>query len=40
MLETTAKVFERREHREFNDAEQSILKEVFKLTKAYRELYI
>jgi len=40
MLETTAKVFERRDHREFNEDEQNILKEVFKLTQAYREIYI
>jgi len=40
MLETTAKVFDRREHRDFDDNEQSILKEVFKLTKTYRERYI
>lgn len=36
MLETTAKVFARREHRSFDEHEQGILKEVFELTKEYR----
>ena len=36
-LETTAKVFARREHRNFDENEQAILKEVFELTKEYRE---
>jgi UDP-N-acetylglucosamine diphosphorylase/glucosamine-1-phosphate N-acetyltransferase len=35
-LETTAKVFARREHRTFDENEQAILKEVFELTKEYR----
>jgi len=35
-METTAKVFERRDHREFNANEQGILKEVFELTRKYR----
>jgi len=33
MLETTAKVFARRNHREFDDNEQNILKKVFELTR-------
>jgi UDP-N-acetylglucosamine diphosphorylase/glucosamine-1-phosphate N-acetyltransferase len=33
MLETTAKVFARREHRTFDENEQAILKEVFELTR-------
>jgi len=36
-METTAKVFERRDHRKFNADEQSILKEVFELTRTYRK---
>jgi UDP-N-acetylglucosamine diphosphorylase/glucosamine-1-phosphate N-acetyltransferase len=36
MLETTAKVFARRDHRDFDEHEQNILKEVFELTKEYR----
>ena len=32
-METTAKVFERREHRKFDEHEQEILKEVYKLTR-------
>jgi UDP-N-acetylglucosamine diphosphorylase/glucosamine-1-phosphate N-acetyltransferase len=35
-LETTAKVFARREHRQFDENEQAILKEVFELTAEYR----
>ena len=35
-METTAKVFERRDHRKFDANEQGILKEVFELTKKYR----
>jgi len=35
-LETTAKVFARREHREFNAAEEYILRTIFELTKEYR----
>ncbi|HEK19912.1 putative sugar nucleotidyl transferase [Mucilaginibacter sp.] len=38
MLETTERVFARRQHRPFNDAEKQILTEVFKLTKEQREL--
>jgi UDP-N-acetylglucosamine diphosphorylase/glucosamine-1-phosphate N-acetyltransferase len=37
MLETTAKVFARREHRAFDENEQQILKTVFELTASYRE---
>lgn len=37
MLETTAKVFARKDHREFNEAEQGILEAVFEQTKEYRE---
>lgn len=37
MMETTARVFARREHRIFDEAEQAILTEVFELTKPYRE---
>jgi UDP-N-acetylglucosamine diphosphorylase/glucosamine-1-phosphate N-acetyltransferase len=36
MLETAEKVFERREHRDFNETEQDILKKVFELTEEYR----
>jgi UDP-N-acetylglucosamine diphosphorylase/glucosamine-1-phosphate N-acetyltransferase len=36
-METTARVFARREHRKFDEAEKAILTEVFKLTKPYRE---
>lgn len=36
MFETTEKVFERRDHRKFNDTERDILKEIFKLTESYR----
>jgi len=36
-LETTAKVFARREHREFNENEKSILTQIFELTKQYRQ---
>ncbi|TWR27078.1 glucose-1-phosphate thymidylyltransferase [Mucilaginibacter achroorhodeus] len=38
MMETTERVFARREHRAFNDAEKQILTEVFNLTKELREL--
>jgi UDP-N-acetylglucosamine diphosphorylase/glucosamine-1-phosphate N-acetyltransferase len=33
-METTAKVFERREHRKFDEQEQEILKEVYRLTRS------
>ena len=36
MFETTEKVFERREHRLFDETEQHILKAVFDLTESYR----
>ena len=36
MFETTGKVFERRNHREFNQAEQDILKAVFEQTERFR----
>ena len=36
-FETNAKVFERREHREFNQIEQDILQTVFDLTKTHRD---
>jgi UDP-N-acetylglucosamine diphosphorylase/glucosamine-1-phosphate N-acetyltransferase len=36
-METTAKVFERREHREFDENERSILKEVYHQTAQYRD---
>jgi UDP-N-acetylglucosamine diphosphorylase/glucosamine-1-phosphate N-acetyltransferase len=35
-METTARVFARREHRSFDEAEKAILTEVFKLTDSYR----
>jgi UDP-N-acetylglucosamine diphosphorylase/glucosamine-1-phosphate N-acetyltransferase len=35
-FETTEKVFERRDHRVFNDAEREILKTVFELTEEHR----
>jgi UDP-N-acetylglucosamine diphosphorylase/glucosamine-1-phosphate N-acetyltransferase len=35
-FETNQKVFERREHREFNQVEQNILQKVFELTEPYR----
>ena len=35
-FETNAKVFERREHRQFNQVEQNILTNVFDLTQQYR----
>lgn len=37
MLETTARVFARREHCDFNENEQHILKKVFELTREYRD---
>jgi UDP-N-acetylglucosamine diphosphorylase/glucosamine-1-phosphate N-acetyltransferase len=37
-FETNAKVFERREHREFNQIEQDILQTVFNITKPYRTI--
>jgi len=37
-FETNQKVFERREHREFNEVEQNILKKVFELTQPYRSI--
>jgi UDP-N-acetylglucosamine diphosphorylase/glucosamine-1-phosphate N-acetyltransferase len=37
MLETTQRVFARREHRVFNEEEQNILKRVFELTEEYRQ---
>jgi len=36
MMETTARVFERRDHRKFDGNEQTILKRVFELTGEYR----
>ena len=36
MFETTEKVFERRDNREFNQAEQDMLKKVFELTEEFR----
>ncbi|SDT38341.1 UDP-N-acetylglucosamine diphosphorylase/glucosamine-1-phosphate N-acetyltransferase [Mucilaginibacter mallensis] len=36
MLETTEKVFARREHRPFDDNEQNIIKTIFELTEKYR----
>jgi hypothetical protein len=36
MFETTEKVFARRDHRQFNDAEREILKVVFELTSRFR----
>jgi hypothetical protein len=36
MFETTARVFERREHRHFDDIEKNILAEVFNLTAEFR----
>jgi len=36
MFETTEKVFARRDHREFNQIEQDILKKVFELTEPFR----
>lgn len=36
MLETTGRVFDRREHRSFDENEQQILKRVFELTAGYR----
>lgn len=36
MLETTEKVFARREHRPFDDNEQDIIKTIFELTEKYR----
>ncbi|MBB6112636.1 UDP-N-acetylglucosamine diphosphorylase/glucosamine-1-phosphate N-acetyltransferase [Mucilaginibacter lappiensis] len=37
MLETAQKVFERREHRQFNQMEQDLLKQIFELTEEYRK---
>jgi UDP-N-acetylglucosamine diphosphorylase/glucosamine-1-phosphate N-acetyltransferase len=36
MFETTEKVFERRDNRNFDETEQNILKEIFELTKPFR----
>jgi UDP-N-acetylglucosamine diphosphorylase/glucosamine-1-phosphate N-acetyltransferase len=36
MLETTEKVFARRDHRSFNETERDILKRIFELTEHYR----
>lgn len=36
MMETTQRVFDRRVHRSFNEAEKAILKKVYELTKPYR----
>jgi UDP-N-acetylglucosamine diphosphorylase/glucosamine-1-phosphate N-acetyltransferase len=36
MIETTEKVFARRDHRSFNDTERDILKRIFELTEDYR----
>jgi hypothetical protein len=35
-METTERVFARRDHRKFTEAEREILKETFELTKEYR----
>ncbi|MBE9664316.1 putative sugar nucleotidyl transferase [Mucilaginibacter myungsuensis] len=40
MLETTAKVFSRRENRDFNETEQAILKEVYELSAPFREAWV
>lgn len=37
MMETTSRVFSRREHRSFDETEKAIITEVFKLTSPYRE---
>ncbi|WP_419702055.1 putative sugar nucleotidyl transferase [Mucilaginibacter sp. NFX135] len=37
MLETAQKVFERREHRQFNQMEKDLLKRIFELTEEYRK---
>jgi len=37
MIETTQRVFSRRTHRNFNDAEKGILTKVYELTKPYRQ---
>jgi UDP-N-acetylglucosamine diphosphorylase/glucosamine-1-phosphate N-acetyltransferase len=39
MFETAEKVFARRETRDFDENEQSILKKVFELTEPYRRIY-
>lgn len=36
MLETAQKVFERREHRQFNQMEKDLLTRIFELTEEYR----
>jgi UDP-N-acetylglucosamine diphosphorylase/glucosamine-1-phosphate N-acetyltransferase len=40
MLETTQRVFDRREHRAFNEVEQNLLKAVFEQTEEYRQLFM
>ncbi|AYL96074.1 putative sugar nucleotidyl transferase [Mucilaginibacter celer] len=40
MLETTQRVFDRREHRTFNEVEQNLLKAVFEQTEEYRQLFM
>ncbi|WP_374950812.1 putative sugar nucleotidyl transferase [Mucilaginibacter sp.] len=37
MMETTQRVFDRREHREFNEAEKEIIIKVYELTKQYKK---
>ncbi|TSD67187.1 glucose-1-phosphate thymidylyltransferase [Inquilinus sp. KBS0705] len=37
MMETTQRVFDRREHRSFDDNEKSIMGKVYELTRPYRE---
>ena len=40
MFETTTKVFERRDHRDFNQTEKDILAKVFELTEEHRKFYL
>jgi UDP-N-acetylglucosamine diphosphorylase/glucosamine-1-phosphate N-acetyltransferase len=40
MLETTQRVFDRREHRAFNEVEQNLLKAIFEQTEEYRQLFM
>ncbi|MEO3406096.1 putative sugar nucleotidyl transferase [Mucilaginibacter sp. CAU 1740] len=40
MLETTQRVFDRREHRAFNEVEQNLLKAVFEQTEEYRQIFM
>ncbi|PWK77442.1 UDP-N-acetylglucosamine diphosphorylase/glucosamine-1-phosphate N-acetyltransferase [Mucilaginibacter oryzae] len=39
-METTRRVFDRRDHREFNEVEQNLLKAVFEQTEEYRQLFM